>query len=281
MIRSLLVVLGLMPVVMAQTMPPTYIAGTRFSSGQDVVPTFDGWIRNADGTFTMVFGYMNRNYQEEPVIPAGADNKVEPGPSDRGQPTYFLPRRHAWVFRVQVPKDWGDQELVWTLTSHGRTEKAYGKLVLEEEIIERVISSRGNLSPGLDNPNKAPSIGISPISAASVSTPLTLTTSVTDDGLPKPLPPPKPRPGAPPGQTNVAGRRRAGLSVTWFEYRGPAKVHFGDTDPIVVQDGQAATTARFTEPGTYVLRATANDGELTTAADVTIEVEPGSAGDKP
>ncbi len=35
-----------------------------FNSGQDVVPSFDGWLRNADGTFTFVFGYLNRNYKE-------------------------------------------------------------------------------------------------------------------------------------------------------------------------------------------------------------------------
>ncbi len=266
----------------AQTLPPTYIAGTKFSTGQDVVPTFDGWILNADGTFTMVFGYMNRNYQEEPAIPAGPDNKVEPGIPDRGQPTYFLPRRHAWVFRVQVPKDWGDQELVWTITAHGRTEKAFGKLVMEQEILERLIMTRGNLNPGLDNPNIPPSVKIAPVGEATVSNPVTLTALVTDDGLPKPLPPPKPRPGALPGQTNSAGgRRRIGLSVTWVEYRGPAKVTFDDTDPIAVKDGQAVNTARFAEPGTYVLRATANDGELSTYSDVTVNVKPGSpAGDE-
>ncbi len=101
------IVLCSMSGAIAQIPPPTYIPETKFSSGQDVVPTFDGWIRNADGTFTMVSGYLNRNYKEELAIPAGADNKVEPGLPDRGQPTYFLPRRHAWVFRVQVPKDWG------------------------------------------------------------------------------------------------------------------------------------------------------------------------------
>ncbi len=60
-------------------LPPTYGVQTRFNSGQDIVPSFDGWYRNADGTYTMVFGYLNRNYQEEPIVAVGADNKVEPG----------------------------------------------------------------------------------------------------------------------------------------------------------------------------------------------------------
>ena len=45
----------------AQSLPQTDIPQTQFSRGQDVVPSFDGWLRNADGTFTMVFGYFNRN----------------------------------------------------------------------------------------------------------------------------------------------------------------------------------------------------------------------------
>ena len=140
-------------VASAQVQLPTVNPQTQFSSGQNVVPVFEGWIRNTDGTFTFVFGYFNRNWKEEPAIPAGPDNRLDPGPPDRGQPTYFLPRRHPWVFRVQVPKDWGQRELVWTITTHGSTEKAYAQLLPEEEIRERLIMSRGNLNPGEDDPN--------------------------------------------------------------------------------------------------------------------------------
>jgi hypothetical protein len=259
----------------AQTLPQTYIQQTKFSSGQDVVPSFDGWLRNSDGTFTMVFGYFNRNFEEELAIPAGPNNKLEPGLPDQGQPTYFLARRHAWVFRVKVPADWGNKELVWALTSHGRTEKAYASLQSDEELTERIIMTRGNLNPGSDNPNQPPSISIAPIQSASVASPVTLTALVTDDGLPKPREP-KARPAvvAGKGQTNSNARARAGLSVTWFEYRGPAKVSFGDNAAIPVTNGQAVTKARFSEPGNYVLRGTANDGELSVGKDITIEVKP-------
>src|SRR5437899_241820 len=165
---------------------PTYNPQTQFSSGQDVVPVYEGWLRNSDGTFTFVFGYFNRNWKEELVIPAGPDNKLEPGEPDRGQPTYFLPRRQPWVFRVQVPKDWGQQELVWTITAHGRTEKAYAQLLPEEEIRERLIMTRGNLNRGEDDPNEPPSIRIAPVPPASVSSPVSLTALVEDDGLPTP-----------------------------------------------------------------------------------------------
>ncbi len=247
-------------------LPPTYIPQTHFSRGQDVVPSFEGWIHNTDGTFTMVFGYMNRNYEEEIVLPAGPDNQVSPGTSDQGQPTYFLPRRHAWVFRVKVPADWGNKELVWTLNVHDRIEKAYGSLQSDEEITERLIMTHGGLNPGLDDPNKPPSISIAQAEAATVGNPVTLTALVTDDGLPK-LRPPKVVPAGEPGkaQTNTSvGRPRLGLNVTWMEYRGPGEATFEKTDPILVADGKAVTRALFSMPGTYVLRATANDGELST-----------------
>ena len=223
----------------------------------------------------MVFGYMNRNYEEELAIPAGADNQIAPGPADQGQPTYFLPRRHAWVFRVQVPSEWGNKELVWTITSNGRTEKAYGSLKSDEEILERLIMTRGGLNPGLDDPNQPPSISIAPAEAEVVGSPVTLTALVTDDGLPKPRAP-KSLPAAEPGkaQTNTTTRPRLGLNVTWMQYRGPGKVTFDNADPILVTDGRAVTKAYFSVPGTYVLRATANDGELSTSTDITLNVHP-------
>src|ERR1700687_3496842 len=94
----------------AQVQLPTANPQTQFSNGQDVVPAYEGWLRNSDGTFTFVFGYFNRNWQEELLIPAGPNNKIDPGPEDRGQPTCFLPRRQRWLFRVQVPADWGQKE---------------------------------------------------------------------------------------------------------------------------------------------------------------------------
>jgi hypothetical protein len=69
----------------------------------------------------------------------------------------------------------------------------------------------------------------------------------------------------------VSNRPR-GLNVSWLEYKGPAKVTFEPAGMIMVADGKAVTTARFTEPGTYVLRATANDGALSTITDITVNV---------
>ena len=118
-------------------------AQTRFtySKGQSVSPAYEGWMPNPDGSFTMYFGYMNTNWQEEFDIPAGPDNSIEPGGPDQGQPTHFYPRRNPFLFTIQIPKDFGKKELIWTLTTHGRTEKAYASLKTDYQIDAQVIST--------------------------------------------------------------------------------------------------------------------------------------------
>jgi hypothetical protein len=258
---------------------PTELPSTKFSSGQDIQPYFEGWIHNPDGTFDLVFGYFNRNWQEELAIPAGPGNSVEPGGPDRGQPTYFLPRRQGWVYRVRVPRDFGKQVLTWTVTANGKTQKAYGELLPVEEITERIIMTRGNLNPGDDDPNKPPVIALVPPAALATNAPVIITANVTDDGLPKPRPVAAPKPTAVGDATAIQAQanssttpRPRGLNVTWMQLRGPARILFEPGTPVMVADGKAAVTARFSERGTYVVRATANDGALATKADLTINV---------
>jgi hypothetical protein len=103
-------------------------AQTVYRSGQSVQPVYEGWSKNADGSFTMWFGYLNRNYEETPHIPIGPDNYFEPGPVDQGQPTFFYPRRQNFLFGVTVPADWGDKDLVWTMNHAGQAFTAMGSL---------------------------------------------------------------------------------------------------------------------------------------------------------
>ncbi len=257
---------------------PTEISGIRFDSGQSVVPYFEGWIRNPDGTFDLVFGYFNRNWKQELSIPAGPNNKVEPGGPDAGQPTYFLPRQQRWLFRVRVPADFGKGEVTWTITANGRTEKAYGTLLQAEEISERIVITNGSFDPAPDDPNEPPSIKIASAQEASAGVPFVLSASVSDDGLPKPRVVATPRPTAPGGfgaQVNSSGGgvRSRGLTLSWSQYGGPGKVTFENTGPIPVTNGQAATTARFPQPGIYRLRARANDGALSRTIDITVTVK--------
>jgi hypothetical protein len=273
----------------AQQLPPTYNPETKFDFGQDIVPSFDGYVHNADGTYTMVFGYMNRNYKEELVIPVGPDNKMEPGSVDQGQATYFYPRRHTHIVLVKVPANWPpNQELVWTLTSHGRTEKAYASLNrYEEEVTPRTMLGGGTgflLDGYTPDPNKPPTISVTPVTGASVGSPVTLNAIVSDDGLPKPrVVVPRPEVAGKKAQTNSAGGGRGGrrgLNVSWYEYRGPAKMTFNGPEQIQaaesgvpVTNAKALTTATFSVPGTYVLRGTVNDGQLSQSVDLTITVK--------
>jgi hypothetical protein len=262
---------------------PTAIPQTRFASGQDIQPYFEGWIKNADGSFDMVFGYFNRNWQEELAIPAGPDNIVEPGGPDRGQPTYFLPRRQGWVYRVRVPANFGKQVVTWTVRANGKSQTAYGELLPVEEITERIIMTRGNLNRGDDDPNKPPVVTVPAVQGASVGAAVSMVASVADDGLPKPRvvvarPKTTTSSGTITAQANSnAAPRPRGLTLSWMQIRGPAKVVFEPAGSTPVSGGQAATTARFKEPGTYVLRATANDGALSTKTDVTITVAAASS----
>ena len=265
----------------AQPSFPTAIPQTKFDSGQDIQPYFEGWIRNGDGTFDMVFGYFNRNWKEELAVAAGARNSVEPGGPDRGQPTYFLPRRQGWVYRVRVPANFGKQTVTWTVTANGKTNKAYGELDPVEEITERIIQTRGNLNPGDDDPNKPPTIAVTPLSNVSAGAPIQLVARVTDDGLPKPRVTVQ-RTAADAtkiqAQANSAAPQRPrGLNVTWMQLRGPAKVAFDAAGPVPVSAGNATVNATFTKPGTYTIRATANDGALSVREDVTVDVTVGSS----
>ncbi len=256
------------------------IGQVRHNSGQNVVPVFEGWEKNPDGTFNLVFGYLNRNYVEEPEIPIGENNSFSPGPPDQGQPTHFYPRRQQFMFKVKVPADFGRKEFVWTLTRNGQTEKAYGTLLMVEELTPVVISeNRGGL--GNDSvtakPNQPPTISIdgAAVRAVSVGETVTLTASASDDGIPAPPPVVD---GVPllttrerPTTQAIVKPSRQGLAVTWTEWRGPGKLAF-DPMTMVVKEGKAAARVVFTQPGTYVIRAYADDGIIATPADVTINV---------
>ena len=61
-----------------------------------------------------------------------------------------------------------------------------------------------------------------------------------------------------------------------MQYRGPAKVIFEPATAIPIPGGQgeATTIARFTQPGTYKLVASATDSAMTKKQDVTVTVTP-------
>ena len=229
-------------------------AQTRFSysSGQPLEPAYEGWMQNTDGSYTLYFGYQNTNWVQEFDIPVGADNSFSPGTPDMGQPTHFYPRRNPFLFTIQVPKDFGNKEIVWTLTANGFTRKAFGSIKTDYLIDPQVISTEvggdnGNLANDLRT-NIPPDLKVEGALTRTVKVgqPLSLVAIAGDpdnlpprrDGKPQPgvkksVRPESPaRQGAPPNSPAVVYRPPVavtasagpGLHMSWIVYRGKASV---------------------------------------------------------
>jgi len=282
-----------------------------YSRGQIVSPAYEGWRKAADGSIELLFGYMNSNWEEEFDVPVGPDNSIEPGGPDQGQPTHFFPRRNRFVFGVKVPADFGDKEIVWTLTTHGKTVKSYATTRQDYFIDNMVLTSEtGAIGAGVSSPeiraNQPPVMEAAGdrMRTVKVGEALTLSAHVTDDGIPKPR-----LRGAfldrrrykdvtdlrlvPPIQVTVGSA--TGLWVACFKYRGPGNVTIGPSQPKTWEDTRAGAnsqwsplwqapppppdnkwtvTATFDQPGTYVLRWHGSDGALWADEDITVTVTP-------
>ncbi len=289
-------------------------AQTRFtySSGQIVSPAYEGWRQNEDGSFSMLFGYMNANWLQEFDVPIGPDNNIEPGGPDQGQPTHFYPRRNPFLFTIRVPKDLGNKELIWTLTTNGKTEHAYASLKNDYMIDNQVISTEvggdgGSLRDELRT-NLPPELKVEGDArrTAKVGEPLTLIAFAKDpDNIParrggrgasSAAPPNAAAPAnllyRPP--SSLVPASGPGLRLSWIVYRGKAATVTFSPDqmktwtdtrayanspwsppyliPEPPPENKWVVQATFQEPGTYVLRAVASDGSLFTYDNVTVTV---------
>jgi len=268
-------------IAFALTTVPLINAQVKYARGQDVQPVFEGWQRNADGTYNLYFGYFNRNYEEIVDIPVGPDNSFDHGSPDRGQPTHFYTRRHMFAFKVVLPKDWDpNTKLTWTVNVHGQKNYAKGWLQPEWEVDEGVISE--NVGHGLSvGGNKPPSISGDTSQTITFPQTATVTVTATDDGLPRP-PAKEPEPTDPDARraAEARNRRPPGVGVQWIQYRGPGAVNFepDQQTPVYGKPVTATTKVAFTVPGTYVLRAIASDGALFATHDVTVIVKPANSG---
>ncbi|HEU4994290.1 MAG TPA: hypothetical protein VFT29_05700 [Gemmatimonadaceae bacterium] len=220
--------------------------------GQTVTPVFEGWYRNPDGSYSISFGYFNRNSEEVLDVPIGPENFVAPGGQDQGQPTHFHPRRHWGVFAVTVPADFGEKTIAWTIRIRGETFTIPGSLHPDWQIdaLEGEAGT-GNTPPVLKfadgSEGRGPGgIAVGPLTVR-VGKPLALVVWATDDGRRAP-------------SIAGAGRERAPVTLTWFVHQGPGDVTFTPASPPVdAADGKATATATFSAPGAYVLRVRAND----------------------
>jgi hypothetical protein len=273
-----------------------------YTSGQTVSPAFEGWEKNDDGSFNMMFGYMNRNWEEEVNVPVGPENNIGPGVPDQGQPTRFLPRRNRFVFKVRVPADWGKKELVWTLTTKGKTERAYGTL-REDSLVDNLVqaSEQGAIGAGISSPeiraNVAPTLTLDGGDRrAQVGQPLTLIAFAKDDGVPAPrfgpdsrearlvaeararaaggnATPPAPAPRGtmafdpatqrPPSAITVGSQ--TGLRHSCFVYRGAGRVTFTPKQAKVWEDTRAGANSPWAPR--WMAPAIPPDGKYTVSAN--------------
>jgi hypothetical protein len=298
-------------------------AQTRFMylSGQAVTPAFEGWWPNEDGTYKLFFGYMNSNWEQEFVIPVGRDNYFafsEPAGlddterdaydlevADQGQPTHFYPRRNPFLFTVDVPADFGDRELVWTLRTQGETIRAYGSLAPDYRIDPQVISTEvggdyGSLNDALRY-NIPPTIEVegSLRRTVRVGEPLRLVVHAEDpDDLPRRrgsrLPSTPEQLYSPP--SSIVAISGPGLRFSWSVYRGDAEEVTFDpvqmktwTDTRVYANSAWSppwfipepptgndwiTDVTFSEPGEYTLRGVASDGSIFSYENLIVTVTP-------
>jgi len=230
-------------------------------AGQSITGALEGWFPSPDGTFNILVGYFNRSQQETVDIPIGPNNRIEPGGPDRGQPTHFLPGRQWGMFVVNVPKDFGNNVLQWTIVANGKPTVIPLSLKADWAVLP-FKDATDNTPPYLSfksfdegAPTNQGPIPLKESLTATVGTPLPLTVWAADDAI------------VPPGNRPLKG---APVTVVWKLYRGPADVKFTPDRPVVEKvegkppgvatfAGKADTTATFTEPGNYVLWVTVND----------------------
>ena len=234
--------------------------GVRSARGLTVTPAYEGWYENADGTYSISFGYFNRNFEEFVDIPVGPDNSIEPQEFNGDQPAHFAPRRHWGVFAIKVPADFGDQRVRWTLNVNGQTFSIPGHLDPDWQIDALAgEAGAGNTPPVLqfseDGLEGAGPAGVTgpPLNTA-VGNPLTVTVWAHDDG-------------ARSSSVASAGRNAAPVDLMWFKHQGPGDVEFSEVEAEVQSaGGSASTTVTFSMPGEYILRVRANDASGVTGA---------------
>jgi hypothetical protein len=230
----------------------------QYSTGQPVSPVFEGWYRNEDGTYTLSFGYFNRNSEETIDLPLGPENYIEPVQFDGSQPTVLAAiseqgyTGRGWgVFGIVVPADWGsDRNVVWTLRSYGTTYSVPGRLGRREYQLTEVNEPKGvgSMPPALRLFGEEGEEGFGPLGvwtdrvlSVRVGEPLSLTAWGADRWDPD-------------------VRDVVPVQFRWFEHQGPSGARVEFSPPSIQAPGlggEATVSATFSTPGQYVVRVRA------------------------
>ncbi len=219
--------------------------------GVGITPAFEGWFQNADGSFSLLIGYYNRNTRQTLDIPVGPNNKIEPGDADQGQPTFFEIGRQWGVFVIKVPKDFGNKAVTWTIVANGERSSIPFTLNKGYPIAPYKEIGMGNAPPVLSFVQGGPKFTGPPTAVAA-----TLTGRVNQPVAINVW-------GEDPKPTEGGGGGRGGAMVTsisFHKFRGPGTVAFEKARISVPKQGDMVTTnATFSAAGDYLVRVQAND----------------------
>jgi hypothetical protein len=222
--------------------------------GASITPAYEGWYENADGSFSMLIGYYNRNAKEALDIPVGANNRIDPGGPDQGQPTHFEVGRQWGVFVIKVPKDFGTKALNWTIVANGESQTVPFTLHKGYPISPFKELGMGNQPPVLAFSQTGPKVtgpptAVSATFTGTVNQPVAMSVWVEDPKAP--------------GDAETAAARGgppAVATVSFHKFRGPGAVTFDKARiPVQKQGEMVSATATFASPGEYLLRVQAND----------------------
>lgn len=220
---------------------------------QPIYPAYDGYIKNADGSYTIAFAYFSHNAEPVTIAP-GPGNLFGPTPADRLQPTTFRTGHQRFQCVMVVGPDF-DGKLRWTLSYAGVTTNTSEHMLqsnwfLVEGAAELAKIDFAKVPRGicLNQPPRVRILGLArgrgiQTMTASVKEELNLFGSVSDEGLP----------------------RSGTLTSGWKQLSGPGTVTFSRPG--------ARTRATFSAPGLYQLELTAGDSELTASMAVNVDVK--------
>ena len=245
-----------------------YPLASRKASGDAIAPMFNGWIRNEDGSTTMIFGFANKNSKEVVDIPLGANNRLEPAEYDGVQPTHFptYTRRgfvgiqERGVFAVTLPPDQKDTEVVWHLSHGGYSYSIPARATTMAYQMSNDGGALGSLNPAIRfSRSSAESTSREGIYAerlsAKVGEPITLSAMIQDRGV----------------RAKYSENKMMlfPLGTEWTMHQGPAAPTFSlaqvtgkeraeSAGESAVQGNngwsEVATDATFFAPGDYIIR---------------------------
>ncbi|MDP1931087.1 MAG: hypothetical protein Q8L60_06505 [Gammaproteobacteria bacterium] len=269
-----LVAASMMP-AQAQPTPPPRPLSLNTPTGLPVLPIMEGSYDNEDGSFTVSFGYHNRNTDQTLDIPIGPNNFLEPEQFNGMQPTHFATGRSVGVFTVTVPASMRDQSIWWNIkTGNGEMLRVPGRIGRLGYTLDKKPRPAGTVAPLVgftaNGPRGQDPMGIiadAPLTVAAGS-PLTLTVHAEDISVRDTTDPRYVEPV--PVMVTWQAHQGAAANVTFTRHestpapttpvegaRRPRGAQANDPNQVRLPlgHGVASVVATFSVPGEYIIRA--------------------------